>query len=362
VLAVDDIKALVNGLRKEFGEDSFYVFGDDESRCSVPKRSSGSILLDIALGGGFGKGRVTCLAGMEKSGKSSILYMTIAEAQKQEPEKSCAIIDLEYTFSPDWAKKLGVDMNNLIFSQPDRPAEGVYDMIEAMLKSGKFSVIGLDSLAGLVPKEEFENEDWSKESRVGGASKINSKAVRKLVNTGILTESGTSLIIINQLRDLIGGFSPYGTPTTTTGGRSLKHAYTTQVDVSIGDYFTVGNGKERTFLGQQIVAKVSKNKLGPPHRKAVIDVYYDHGIDRTMELVIAARLLGVLKAGGAWLTAVDPRTGEVLTFEDKDIKFNGKDKARDALDEDIAKTGGAIYSMIYELVIDVMNGKGIVNG
>ena len=289
---------------------------------------------------------------------TSILCLSIAEAQVKEPDKLCAVIDLENTFNPEWATKLGVQLDKLIFSQPDKPAEEVYDMIENMLKSGKFSIIGLDSLAGLVPKEEFESDEWDKESRVGGASKINSRAVRKLVNTGLLSKSGTSLILINQLRDLIGGYSRYGVPTTTTGGRSLKHCYTHHVEVSIGEYFSEGSDKNKVFIGQQIVAKVSKNKIGPPLRRAVLNLYYEEGLDHVAELVTVARMVGVLHGAGAWLTAIDPRTGELLTYNDSELKFNGREKARIAINEDIENNGGGMYSLLMDKVIDVIKTGG----
>lgn len=354
---MDDLRVIVNDLRRAFGDDSIFVLGENEKFCNVETRSSGSLALDIALGGGYGKGRAVELRGAERSGKTTLLCMAIAEAQKTESDKLCAVIDTEHTFNSDWAVKLGVDLNNLVFSQPDKPAEEIYEMIEAMLKTKKFSIIGLDSLAGLVPKEEFESDEWDKESRVGGTSKINARAIRKLINTGLLNDSGTTLIIINQLRDAVGVYSPYGVATTTIGGRSWKHAFTHQIDVSIGDYFSTGSGADKVFLGQQIVTRIVKNKIGPPFRRAVIDIYYEYGVDRVAELVNVARMLGVLHAAGAWLTAVDPRTGEILTYNGKEIKFNGKEKARQALNEDIEQNNGEIYLKILNLVLDIIKSR-----
>jgi recombination protein RecA len=354
----NDIKLVVADLKKHFGDGSICILGENEKLTSIETRSSGSLALDLALGGGWGKGRVVALTGPERSGKTSILCLTIAEAQYREPDKICAVVDLENTFNPNWATKLGVDLNKLIFIQPDKPAEEVYDMMETMISTNKFSVIGLDSLAGLVPKEEFDSDDWEKESRVGGASKINSKAVRKLVNTGLLTKSGTTLILINQLRDLIGGFSRYGTPTTTTGGRSLKHCYTHQVEISTGEYFSEGSASNKTIIGQQIVAKVTKNKIGPPFRKAVLDLYYSEGLDHVTELIAVARMVGVLSGAGAWFTAIDPRTQEKLIYMDKEIKFNGKDKAREAINEDIVNNGGGLYAILIDKVNEVIRTGG----
>jgi len=350
----DDIKLVLADLKKQFGDDSVCILGENDKLSQIETRSSGSIALDIALGGGWGKGRVATLSGAERSGKTTILCLTIAEAQHKEPDKLCAVIDLENTFNPIWATKLGVDLDKLVFSQPDKPAEEVYEMIERMIATNKFSVIGLDSVAGLVPREEFESDEWDKESRVGGASKINSKAVRKIVNTGLLAKSGTSLILINQLRDLIGGYSRYGTPTTTVGGRSLKHCYTHHVEISVGEYFAEGSGDKKTIIGQQIVAKVTKNKIGPPFRRAVMDLYYDEGFDHVAELVTVARMIGVLSGAGAWFTAVDPRTQEKLLYNGGELKFNGKDKAREAINKDIIETGGEMYTLLLDKVLEVL--------
>lgn len=216
----EEILEVLNDIRKQFGEQSMFILGQEE-KANIKVRSSGSILLDLALGGGYPQGRLVELAGKEKSGKTTLLNLAIAEAQKNEPDKQCAIIDLEHTYNPEWATLLGVDLSRLFLSQPDTYAEKVFEMISYLVKSGKFSIIGLDSVAGLVSKDELEEDDWTKESRVGGNSKLNAKAIRKIVNSGDLTKSGTTLIFINQLRDKIGAFSLYGTPTDTPGGRKL---------------------------------------------------------------------------------------------------------------------------------------------
>src|SRR5690606_21253926 len=151
-----DTKDFVTSFRKEFGNDSIFLLGEDEVLTDIKVRSSGSLLLDLAMGGGFAQGRLTLLQGAAKAGKTSIACLAIAEAQKNEPDKDNIVIDLENSFNPDWAKTLGVDINKLMVVQPDTHAEKVYDMIEYMLKKGNFSYIVLDSLDGLVPKEELE--------------------------------------------------------------------------------------------------------------------------------------------------------------------------------------------------------------
>lgn len=351
-----DTKDFVTSFRKEFGEDSIFLLGEDETLTDIKVRSSGSLLLDLAMGGGFAQGRLALLQGAQRAGKSTVACLAIAEAQKNEPEKYNAIIDLENSFNPEWGTTLGMDVDKLMILQPDTHAEKVYDMIEYMLKSGNFSFIVVDSLDGLIPKEELEETDWDKESRVGGTAKINSKAMRKIINSGLLRESGTSLIFIQQLRDKIGGFSLYGTPTTVTGGRSIQHASTQTLEVAIGDYFTKGTGKDRKYFGQQIRVKVAKNKIAPPFRQATIDLYYEHGVDRISELVLVSKEIGVLQ-GTNWLTFIDPRTGEVFVDEDgESLKWNGVKKTQEALMKDIKNNEGKLYTQMFNLVQDIIRG------
>lgn len=352
----DDRLSLLQQVRKEFGPTSMFLLGREERFSNIKVRSTGSLLLDYALGGGYPHGRVVELRGVEKSGKTTLMNLAIAEAQRNEPEKQCCIIDLEHSYNPEWATLLGVDVDNLFFAQPETYAEGVFGMMEYLVKSGQFSIIGLDSVAGLITKAEFEEEDWDKEGRVGGASRLNAHMVRKIINSGALTTSGSTLIFINQLRDKIGGFSMYGTPTDTPGGRSLKHCYTQQLDVSIGELFTKGSGAAKEFLGQQIKVRVAKNKIAPPYKVATVDLYYEYGMDKIKELISVAKVINVL-VGSAWLSMTDPRTGEVvLDDEGKEIKFNGVNKARDAIVEDIENNGGELYCKLNDLVQEVMRG------
>lgn len=350
-----DNQELLKRVRKEFGQDSMFILGDEKSLTGVKFRSSGSLMLDIALGGGLAEGRLCLLKGPEKAGKSSILYLAIAEAQQKEPNKKCGIIDLENAFSPDWAVKLGVDLDSLFIAQPDTSAEKVYDMVEFLVQTGEFSILGVDSVDGLVTQAELEEEDWTKESRVGGTSKLNSKGMRKIIYSGLLRRSGTTLIMVQQLRDAIGQFSAYGTPTTSTGGRGIRHASTQTLEVSIGDLFTKGSGSSKETLGQQIKVKVSKNKVGPPFRTAAIDVYYEHGVDRIMELVNVAKAINVL-SGTSWLRVVNPLTGEVVNdAEGNELKFNGAAKVKEAIADNIENGDGSLYDTIYDLVQEVLH-------
>jgi recombination protein RecA len=348
---VEDRDKFIASINKEMGSD-LICLGNTPKVADISFRSSGSLMLDYALGGGFPEGRIIQLAGMEKAGKTTVFCMAVAQAQNTEPEKENILIDLEYGFNPEWAQKLGVDTDKLIISQPDTYAEKVYELIEKLLESKRFAYIGLDSVSGLIMKAEYENDDWEKASRVGGASGLNTMAMRKLVNSGLLTKSGTTLVFINQLRDKIGGFSPFGGPvTTTTGGRSMKHAFSQMVDITIGEQFAKGTGDARVVFGQQLKAKVSKNKVGAPYKTATLDLYYENGVDRVMELVNIAKYLGVFQ-GTNWLKLCDPTTGEIF----EEIKFNGVVKAVEALREDV-NGAGELYIKIYDIVNRTMRSE-----
>lgn len=348
-------KKLVTDLRSQFGTQSVYLYGTDKKALDVEVRSSGSLMIDLAIGGGYPKGRIIELRGFEKSGKTTLFNLAVAEAQISEPEKQNMIIDLENTYNPAWARTLGVDVNKLLVSQPDTYAEKVYDYLEYAIGTGKFAFICVDSIAGLIMKDEFEEEDWTKNSRVGGSSALNAKAMRKLINSGLLKKSGTTLIYINQLRDKIGAFSMYGTPTDTPGGRSIKHAYTQQIDVSMGEQFAKGTGESRVVLGQQIKIRAAKNKIAAPYGTASIDLYFETGVDRVMELVKVAKEVNVLQ-GTSWLKFVDPTTGEIQTdIEGTEIKFNGVAKTVEAVKEDISN-GGELYARLFTVVNSVLRG------
>ncbi|ATO48538.1 DNA recombination/repair protein RecA [Brevibacillus laterosporus] len=347
---------LLNQFRKEFGEQSMFLLGKSEKLFDINVRSSGSLMLDLALGGGYAQGRMVFLRGGEAAGKTTLALMAIAEAQQVEPERDNAIIDLENALNLEWAKTLGVDTDKLFISQPDTYAEKIYGMILSMLRSKRFAYIVLDSTDGLMLKSEMENDDFEKENRVGGTSKLNSSAMRKLVNSGELKNSGTTLIFIQQLRDKIGAFSMYGTPTDSSGGRAFKHNSTQTLDVSKGEFFAKGSGASKVILGQQSKLKVSKNKIAPPFKTATIDLYYAHGMDRIMELVSVAKEVSVL-SGTSWLKLVDPTTGEIVPdAEGKEQKWNGIAKAKEAIEQDVQENGGQLYNLIYDLVQKTIRG------
>lgn len=347
---------LLDSLRKDIGSpQALCLLGSDERYVDIKLRSSGSLMLDIALGGGYPYGRLVEISGAESAGKTTLVNLAIAEAQISEPDKECAIIDIEQSYNMEWAKSLGVDINRLFFSQPDTYAENIFEMIDKMIDTGKFAIIAVDSAAGLILKEEFEEGDWEKSSRVGGTAGLMTKAMRKLVYSGKLTKSETTLIFTNQLRDKIGGFSMYGTPTDTPCGRALKHTATQRLEVAKGQQFAKGTGEAKEVLGQEIRVKISKNKIAAPHRHATLDLYFASGVDRIVELVKVAKYINVLQ-GTSWLRFINPLTGEVF-YDDSgnEIKFNGVTKAVEALKEDVTN-GGALYAKIFETVNSVIRG------
>lgn len=340
-------------MQREFGKDSICRLGDT-SKFDVEFRSSGSILMDIMLGGGWAKSRAVELAGEFSSGKTTIALMAIAEAQKSEPDLENVLVDTECAFNSTWAATLGIDVNKLIIIQPDDiSAQDIWGRIEFLLKHGKIAYIVLDSIAGLVPKSELEEEDWSKDS-MGGCAKINAKAMRKILNSGILTKSGATLMCTNQLRDKIGVM--YGNPSTTGGGRALKFAYSQRVDVARGEEYAKGQGVDRVVSGNEIKLKASKNKVGVPYKQAQLNLYYDSGVDRLDELVKVAKMFNILKSGGAWITYMNPDTGEIFKDKDgKDMKFNGQKAVLEYIYND-SEAGGTMATDIFDMIQERIRG------
>lgn len=284
---------------------------------------------------------------------TSLACLAIAEAQISEPDKENAIIDIEQAFNIEWAKTLGVDTDKLYISQPDTYAEKIFELIEDLIASDRFAFIVVDSVAGLVTKDEFEETNWDKASRVGGTSGLMTKAMRRLINTGLLNRSDTTVIFINQLRDKIGGFSMYGPSTDTPCGRALKHNGTQRLEVKKGELFTKGSGSNKEVLGNKIKIKVVKNKVAPPYKTAELDLFYSTGVDRIKELVDVAKAINVLN-GTSWLTIINPSTGEVLKDKKgEEFKFHGTVKAIEAIKEDVT-AGGELYDTIFDLVNEAL--------
>jgi recombination protein RecA len=299
--AADKSKAIDSVLlqiEKQFGKGAIMKLGEASHRMAVDTIPTGSIALDIALGvGGVPRGRVLEIFGPEASGKTTLVQHIIAEAQRM--GGTCAIIDAEHALDPDYARRLGVDVDNLFISQPDS-GEQALEIAEALVRSAAFDVVAIDSVAALVPRAELEGEMG--DSHVGLQARLMSQALRKL--TGSISRSRTCLIFTNQLREKIGVM--FGNPETTTGGRALKFYASVRLDIRRIDAVKMGTD----VVGSHVKVKVVKNKVAPPFRVAEFDIMYNEGISREGSLLDLGVELGFVKKSGAFFSYAETRLGQ----------------------------------------------------
>jgi recombination protein RecA len=302
VAAVDErtkaIETALSQLEKQFGKGSIMRLGSKEAIVPISVISTGSISFDAALGvGGVPRGRVIEIFGPESSGKTTITLQIIAEAQKA--GGLAAFVDAEHALDPAYAKKLGVDTDNLLVSQPDY-GEQALEIVDALVKSGAIDVLVVDSVAALVPKAEIDGEMG--DSHVGLQARLMSQALRKL--TGTVAKSRTCLIFINQIREKIGVM--FGNPETTTGGRALKFYSTVRIDIR-----RIGAVKEGDVVtGSRTKVKVVKNKVAAPFRDAEFDILYGEGISREGDVLDLAVLHNIVEKSGAWYSYAGERIGQ----------------------------------------------------
>src|ERR1700712_619302 len=292
------IEAALSQLEKQFGKGSVMRLGAKETIGPISVISTGSISFDAALGvGGFPRGRVIEIFGPESSGKTTITLQVIAEAQKL--GGLAAFVDAEHALDPVYARKLGVDTDNLLISQPDY-GEQALEITEALVRSGAIDILVVDSVAALVPKAELDGEMG--DSHMGLQARLMSQALRKL--TGTVSKSRTSLIFINQIRDKIGVM--FGNPETTTGGRALKFYSSVRIDIR-----RIGAVKEGdVIVGSRTKVKIVKNKVAAPFRDAEFDILYGEGISREGEVLDLAVLHNIVDKAGAWYSYQGERIGQ----------------------------------------------------
>ena len=298
-------------IEKDFGKGSIIRMGEN-SRMNVSAVPTGSIALDLALGiGGLPKGRIIEIYGPESSGKTTLALSVVAQVQKQDGQ--AAFIDAEHALDPVYAKALGVDIENMLVSQPDS-GEQALEICDALVRSGAVDIIVIDSVAALVPQQEIDGDMGA--SHVGLQARLMSQALRKL--SGTIAKTNCIVIFINQLREKVGVM--YGNPETTTGGRALKFYASVRIDIRKSEALKKGT----EVYGNRVKCKIVKNKVAPPFTVAEFDILYGQGISKSSEILDMGVTLGILEKSGAWFYYDGNRIGQ------------GKENARQFLESDPA--------------------------
>ena len=292
------LDAALSQIEKAFGKGSIMRLGQNNSVADIEAISTGSIGIDIALGiGGMPRGRIVEIYGPESSGKTTLALSVIAQAQKK--GGTCAFIDAEHALDPAYAKKIGVDLESLLISQPDA-GEQALEITDTLVRSGAIDVLVVDSVAALVPKAELEGEMG--DQHMGLHARLMSQALRKL--TATVSRSNTLVIFINQIRMKIGVM--FGSPETTTGGNALKFYASVRIDIR-----SIGKIKDKEdIIGTQTRVKIVKNKVAPPFKTVDFDIMYGEGISKTGELIDLGMKAGLVEKAGAWFSYKGEKLGQ----------------------------------------------------
>lgn len=310
----DDRKAIestLDAIKSKFGEEAIMILGD-KPRVNINSISSGSIGLDVALGvGGFPRGRIIEIFGPESSGKTTLALHAVAEAQKQ--NGICAYIDAEHAMDPEYAKKIGVKIDELLISQPDT-GEQALEIVESLVRSGKVDIVVIDSVAALTPKDEIEGEMG--QQHIGKQARLMSQALRKL--TAIVAKSKTIVIFINQIRMQIGIM--FGNPETTPGGKALK--FYTSIRIDVRRIAQIKKGDE--VMGGRVRVKVVKNKVAAPFRQTEFDLMYNEGISRQGEIIALGEKFGIIKKSGSSYEYNETKLGRGYDATRQFLKENSK--------------------------------------
>ena len=344
------LQSAIAHITKVYGTGAIMRLGENKANLNVEAIPTGFMMLDMALGiGGVPRGRIVELYGPESSGKTTVALHIIAEAQKMGGE--VAFIDVEHALDPTYAEALGVNIDNLLVSQPDS-GEQALEIAEALVRSGAIDVLVVDSVAALTTKAEIDGEMG--DSHVGQLARLMSQAMRKL--TAVISKSKCVAIFINQVREKIGVM--YGNPETTPGGRALKFYASVRMEVRRGEPIKDGSSQ----IGNRTKVKINKNKVAPPFREAEFDILYGQGISRTGEVIDVAVELGIVKKGGAWFSYQDQKLGQgrenakktlednpelmkeieaqILEHKDELMASTKKKKKKSKLEEAAAKAAG----------------------
>ena len=322
------LEAALAQIQKQFGKEAVMKLGDDDAKLNIEAISTGSMSLDLATGiGGVPRGRIVEIYGPESSGKTTLTLHIIAEAQKQGGR--AAFIDAEHALDPEYARNLGVDVDELLVSQPDY-GEQALEITEMLVRSGAVDVVVVDSVAALVPKHEIDGAMG--DATVGMQARLMSQALRKLA--GVINKTNTTIVFINQLREKIGVM--FGNPETTTGGRALKFFASMRIDVRKVESIKSGD----QILGNRTRAKIVKNKVAPPFKQAEFDIMYGKGISKAGDVLDCAVTEKILEKAGSWYSFEGNRIGQ------------GRENVKNYLEEN-----PDIMDRIEGLLLDTLNKK-----